>query len=119
MLSSASDKGKLFGKFFSKNSNLNDSVIFLPTFPSITNLKLHNISITLKMVKKVIANLDSSRVSGADYIPVVVLKDCEPELSDIPAELFNMCLKESCFPDCSKVSSVVPVCKNIDFFLHV
>ena len=24
-----------------------------------------------------------------------------------------MCLKESCFPDCWKVSLVVPVCKNV------
>ena len=38
---------------------------------------------------------------------MVVLKNCEPELSCILAELFNMCLKESCFPDCWKVSSVV------------
>ena len=38
----------------------------------------------------------------------------ESELSYILAELFNMCLKEeSCFPDCWKVSSVVPVFKNI------
>ena len=29
------------------------------------------------------------------------------------AELFNMCLKESCFPDCYKVSLVVPVFKNV------
>ena len=58
-------------------------------------------------------NLDSSKASGPDCIPVVVLKNCEPELSYILAELFNMCLKESCFPDCWKVSSVVPVFKNI------
>ena len=45
-------------------------------------------------------NLDSSRESGPDYIPMVVLKNCEAELSYILAELFNMCLKESCFPDC-------------------
>ena len=64
------------------------------------------------MVKKVITKLDSSKVSGPDCIPVVVLKNCEPELSNILAELFNMCLKESCFPDCWKVSSVVPVFKN-------
>ena len=31
----------------------------------------------------------------------------------ILAELFNKCLKESCFPDCLKVSSVVPVFKNV------
>ena len=36
------------------------------------------------------------------------------ELSYILAELFNKCLKESCFPDCRKVSSVVPVfIKNV------
>ena len=65
------------------------------------------------MVKKVIMNLDLSKASGPDCIPVVVLKNCEPELSYILAELFNKCLKESCFPDCWKVSSVVPVFKNV------
>ena len=99
MLPSASDKAKLLAKNFSKNSNLDDLGISLPVFPSRTNLKLHNISITHKMVKKVIVNLNSSKASGPDCIPVLVLKNCEPELSYIIAELFNMCLKESCFPD--------------------
>ena len=58
-------------------------------------------------------NLDLSKASGPDCIPVVVLKNCEPELSYILAELFNKCLKESCFPDCWKVSSVVLVFKNV------
>ena len=44
---------------------------------------------------------------------MVVLKNCEQELSYILAELFNKGLKESCFPDCWKVSSVVPVFKNV------
>ena len=65
------------------------------------------------MIKKVITNLDSSKASGPDCIPVVVLKNCEPELLYILAKLFNMCLKEPCFPDCWKVSSVVPVFKNV------
>ena len=65
------------------------------------------------MVKMVITNLDLSKASGPDCIPVVVLKNCEPELSYILGELFNKCLKESCFPDCWKVSSVVPVFKNV------
>ena len=65
------------------------------------------------MVKKVLTNLDSSKASGPDCIPVVVLKNCEPELSYILAKLFNKCLKESCFPDCWKVSLVVPVFKNV------
>ena len=65
------------------------------------------------MVKKVIINLDLLKPSGPDCIPVLVLKNCEPELSYILAELFNKFLKESCFPDCWKVSSVVPVFKNV------
>ena len=113
VLSSASDKAKLFSKNFSKNSNLEDSGISLPVFPSRTNLKPHNISITPKMVKKVITNLDSSKVSGPDCIPVVVLRNCEPELSYILAKLFNKCLQESCFPDYWKVSLLVPVFKNV------
>ena len=112
VLSSASDKAKVFAKNFSKKSTLDDSGISLPVFPSRTNLKRHNITITSKMVKNVIMNLDSSKASGPDCIPVVVLKNCEPELPHILGELFNMCLKESCFPDFWKVSLLVPVFKN-------
>ena len=64
------------------------------------------------MVKKVIINLDSSKASGPNCIAVVVLENCEPELSYTLAELCNKCLKEPCFPDCWKVSSMVPVFKN-------
>ena len=87
--------------------------VSLPVFPSRTDLKLHNISVTPKILRKVVMNLDFSKASGPDCIPVVVLKNCEPELSYILAELFNKCLKEYCFPDCWKVSSVVPVFKNV------
>ena len=113
VLSSASDKAKFYAENFSLNSNLDDSGVSLPVFPSRTNLKLHNISITPKMVRKVVMNLDLSKASGPDCIPVVVLKNCEPELSYILAELFNKCLKESCFQDCWKILSVVPVFKNV------
>ena len=113
VLSSASDKAKLFAENFSLNSNLDDSDVSLPFFPSRTNSKLHNISVTPKMVRKVIMNLDLSKASSPDCIPVVVLKNCELELSYILPELFNKCLKESCFPDCWKVSAVVPVFKNV------
>ena len=54
-------------------------------------------------------NLDLSNSTGPDFIPVVVLKNCESELSYILAEFFSKCLKESCFQDCWKVSLVVPV----------
>ena len=95
------------------NSNLDDSRISLPAFPCRTNLKLHNIFLTPKMVKKIIMNLYLSKASGPDCIPVVILNNCEPEPFYILTELFNKCLKESCFPDCWKVLSVVPVLKNV------
>ena len=85
--------------------SLDDSGISLPVFPSRTKQKLHNISVTSKMIKMAITDLDS--------IPVVVLKNCEPELLYILAELFNMCLKESGFPDFWKALFVVPVFKNV------
>ena len=50
----------LFAKNFSQNFDLDDLGISLVAFTSRTNLKLHNISVTLNMVKKVIINLDSS-----------------------------------------------------------
>ena len=61
----------------------------------------------------VITNHDSSKASGPDYIPGVVLKNYEPKLSYIPAELFNVRLEESCFPDCWKVLLVVFLFKNV------
>ena len=76
------------------------TLVSLPVLPSRSNLKLHNISATASMVKKVIMDLHSSKASCTDYIPVVVLKNCEPKLSYIPADILNMCLKECCFRDC-------------------
>ena len=69
----------LLHKNFFENSNLDDSDISLPDFPSGTNLKPH-LSVTPNMVKKVITNLDSLKASGPDCVPMVVLKNCEPEL---------------------------------------
>ena len=87
-------------KSFSKKLNLNDASISLPAFRS------------PKLVKKVVTNLYSSK----GYDP-----DCIPAVEEIWAwsltqatEFFNKCLKEFCFPDCWKVSSVIPVFKNND-----
>ena len=43
-------------------------------------------------------------------VPVAVLKTCEPEVSYILAELFDMALKESF---CWKVLLMVPAFKNV------
>ena len=82
--------------------------VCLTCFSSKSKMKLH-ISLTPKLVKKVKNNLDLSKACGPDCIPVVILKNCEPQLSYVLADLFIMYLMESFSPDCSKVSSVVPV----------
>ena len=78
MLSSGFNKAKLFAENLSKNSNLEYSDISFLVFVSRTNLKLHDFSVTPKMVKKVLMNLDLSKIFGLDCVPVVVLKNCEP-----------------------------------------
>ena len=93
MFSSASYKAKLFAENFPKNSNLDDSGIPSLVFCSRTNLKLHNDFEAPKMVKKVIVNLYLSKTSRPDCFPVVIVKNCEPELSYILPELFNKCVK--------------------------
>ena len=64
MLPSAFDTERSFDEILSKNSNFDDLVISLPVFSSRTNLKLHNIFVTPKMVGKVKTNLDSSKASS-------------------------------------------------------
>ena len=76
VLSSKSDKAKLFAEIVCKNSNLDYSGISLPVSLSRTNLKLHYISVTRKLVKKVIINLNLSKASGPDCIPVIFPKSC-------------------------------------------
>ena len=69
---------------------------------SLSNLELHFINVTPKLVRKVITNLDLPKASGLDCIPAVVLKKCESELSYILAVS----------PGCL-VSFVVHVFKNV------
>ena len=64
----------------------------LPVFLAGTNLKFQHISVTPKIVEKVITNLDSSKASHPDCILVVVLNNWATTLIHI-TELFNTCLK--------------------------
>ena len=89
------------------------TILHLSLLPARSNSKLHNISLAPKLVKRFINKLHLSKVSGPDCISVVVLKNFEPKLSNVLAELFNMWLEESCFPNCWKVTLVVSAFKNV------
>ena len=90
----------------SANSVLNKSKSTIPPLLNSPEMVKQNCLLRLQ------SNLIFSKASGSDCIPVMLLKNCEPKFSYILAELFNMCLKEFCFPNCWEVPSVVPVFKN-------
>ena len=96
---------------FSQNSTLEDLGISLLVFHATTTLNLHNILVTPTLVKIVITNLDLSKASSSDCVLVVVLKNCESEVSQLLVELFLM--KKSYFPYCWKALSVVSLFKNV------
>ena len=64
---------------FSLNSSLDDLGISLSTFPSRTNLKIDNIPVISNLINKVVTNHDTSKASGPDDIPVLVVKNCESD----------------------------------------
>ena len=55
------------------------------------------------MVCKNIIDLDASKASDPNCIPLVALKICKPGLSYVSADLVNIYLKGSCFLDYWKV----------------
>ena len=63
---------------------MTDIAVYL-VVPSRANLKLYNIFVTQYCLKKPVTNLDLSKATGPDCIPLMVLKNCEPKLSYILA----------------------------------
>lgn len=55
---------------------------------------------------------DSTKATGQDYIPVVVLMTLSSELFPVLIKCFNRCLKKKCFPVLYKISTVCLVYKN-------
>ena len=111
-VTSSKDKANIFASKFAANSNLDDLGSLPPEFPPVTDEKLCESKVTASLISKLITELDSTKATGPDGIPVVVLKHLNPELSPILAKLFNRCLKEKCFPSVWKTSAVCPVFKN-------
>ena len=80
VLSSTSDKEKLFTEVFSKYCYFDNSSSSIPGFSSTTTIGLHNTPATPRMFKKGITALDLSRASSVDCILVVVLRIYESQL---------------------------------------
>ena len=112
MATTSAEKAEILCRAFARNSCLDDGGRSLPVFPGRTYASLSTLSITVKQVRRIIKNLDSSKSSGPDGIPVIVLKKCAPELAPVLTKLFRRCMSSGNFPSCWKVASVVPVPKK-------
>ena len=111
VLTSSKEKVELFTKLFSINSTLYDSGHPFPDFPHRTNTNLDNFDISSKKVAAVISQLDPSKATSPDGIPVIVLQKCSPELSLVLSKLYVKCVSES-YPSSWKFRSAIPVFKN-------
>ena len=112
MAVSSADKAELLCHEFAKNSSLDDGDRPLPTFPPRTDSTLSPLFISVKQIRRIINSLDTSKSSGPDGIPAVVLKVCAPELSPILVKLYRKCLSVGEFSSSWKIAYVVPVAKK-------
>ena len=63
-------------------------------------------------VFNIISNLKSSKASGPNSIPTVILKQFNNEISYVLSNLFNLSFSTGVFPDVLKISSVLPLFKK-------
>ena len=96
----------------SMTTNIKDDGVPLPDFDVRTDIDLSSLDFSVKTISTIISNLDPTKATGPDGIPVVLLQKCSPELSPVLANLYKKCFAESCFPSCWKRPSVIPVLKN-------
>ena len=112
VLTSSKDKANVLAERFAANSTIQEGEHTLPCFPLRTECVVPKPIITPKNITTIIHSLDSSKATGPDGIPIVVLKHCCPEIAPILSKLFNLCWSESTFPACWKTASVVPIPKK-------
>jgi len=114
VLSDAKDKANLFCSIFANISTLDDQGIEPPAFSERTTKKLPQIRIFPKCVRRTLQSLDTSKASGPDGIPAIVLKQCARVLATPLAKLFNLSLKQGYFPEKWKEARVQPAFKKGD-----
>ena len=98
-----------FSKVKSYITHLLNSPEVLPSPSDKAQFLIKTFQKTLILVKNVMDNLHLLKASGPNCILVVVLKNCEPQISYVLDDLFNMCVQKFVFPGCWNVSSEVPV----------
>ena len=82
-------KDNLFASTFASNSNFDDHDFQPPRYPTST-ITMSPIKFSTRKVRKVLLQLSTSKSSGPDCIPAIVLKSYAPELAPILNKLFQL-----------------------------
>ena len=82
-----SSKANLFASTFA--SNLHDQESQPPLYPTAT-LAMSPIKFSTRKVRKGVLQLNTSKSSGPDGIPAIVLKSCVPEFAPVLNKLFQL-----------------------------
>ena len=108
-----SSKANLFTSTFASNSNLDDQESQPPLYPTST-LTMSPIRFSTCKVRKALLQLNTSKSSGPDGIPAIVLKSCAPERVHVLNKLFQLSYNLGIFPSPWKLAHVFPIPRKGD-----
>jgi hypothetical protein len=108
---SSTEIANILNEQFVSNSTCPTSNAPPPQLPSTTSI-IPKLQITRQKVLAILKQLDTTKATGPDGIPNLVLRKCAHQLAHPLALLFRQSLKLCTFPDHWKTASVVPIYKN-------
>ena len=107
-----SSKSNLLTSTFASNSNLDDQD-FRPTLYPTSTITMSPIKYSTRKVRKVLLRLNTSKSSGPDGIPAIVLKSCAPGLTPVLNKLFQPSYNLGIFPSSWKLAHIFPIPKKV------
>ena len=105
-----SSKAYLFASILASNSNLEDQDFQAPLYPRST-ITMSPVKLSTRKVCKALLQLNTSKSSGPDGIPAIVLKSCAPELAPVLNKLFQLSYYLGVFPSSWKLAHVFLILK--------
>jgi hypothetical protein len=110
----SADKASAFGSFFAAKCSVEDDFgdNSLPPVSSRTSAQISNIHFRKSTVERALNHLDSTKATGPDGVPAIVLKTCASDLAGPLSRLFSKLFRTGVQPSCWKVANVVPVHKK-------
>ena len=117
--SSDKEKVDLLNSYFASQSTLEapSQDFSLPIFNYATEARINTINVSPEDVQKVLCSLPVNKASGPDNISNKLLKNVAPSICFPLSRLFNLCMRNSHFPDIWKVSNITPIYKKDEDYI--